>query len=700
MGYRIGIDVGGTFTDFLLVDGREESRVCKVLSTPADPSEAVLGGLREMAAGEGLELGNFLTRTELIVHGTTVTTNAVLTGQLARTGLLTTEGFRDALQMRRGIREKLYDNKYRAPAPIVARRLRLPVRERTDVTGHALQPVDKSEVEACLAEFRRAGVEAVAICFMHAYANPANERAAAEVVREKMPAAYLSVSSEVLPQVRFYERISTTVLNSAVGPILSSYLGSLAARLEADGFAGALLIMQSNGGVTTPSAAVALAASTLLSGPAAAPAAGLAYAELGGERSFITVDMGGTSFDAAMVKDGAPSVSTSGSVDRFAMALPAMEINTVGAGGGSIAWINEGGLLRMGPRSAGAQPGPACYGLGGQEPTCSDANLLLGYLSADFFAGGRMLLDGDAARRAIEERIARPLGMEAVEAAAGMYRVMNVNMASAMREISVRKGYDPREFLMICAGGAGPVHAAMIARELGMSRILIPRESSIFCAAGMLRSDLKHDFVRTFNALLPEDGTEAERVQTAAGEMEAEGRRLLSGESIAPERQRMVWCMDLRYLGQYHEVAVELPAEAVQACDAARIRRAFHAAHDRLYGYALAEQGTAVELINLRLSAIGVTDKPPLRKDAYRGEQPDADAVKGRRPVYLPHRQDFAEVTVFDGDALGHGNQLQGPAIIEQVNTTIFVPAGASAACDAYGSFLLTWNGNGREAPR
>ncbi len=686
MGYRIGIDVGGTFTDYLLLGANGETRGHKVLSTPDDPSRAVLQGLAELAEAEGRPLDRFLGEVDLVVHGTTVTTNAVLTGRTAKTGLLTTQGFRDALQMRRGVRESFYDNKFTAPAPLVPRRLRLPVRGRIAVDGSEIEPLSLDDVERAIEHLAAQQVEAVAICFLHAYANPAHEEAAARRVAQRLPSAYLSVSARVLPQLRFYERTSTTVLNAAVGPILRRYLDSLQRRLADAGFAGVLRVMQSNGGVTSAQAVTALAASTLLSGPAAAPTAGLAAIEPHGGRRFITVDMGGTSFDAAMVVDGAPAITTGASVSGFALALPSMDIATIGAGGGSIGWIDHG-LLRMGPTSAGADPGPACYGLGGTQATCSDANLLLGYLSPDFFAGGRLRLDAAAAREAIERDIGRPLGMDAVRAAAGMHRVMNVNMASAIREISVQKGRDPREFPLVCAGGAGAIHAAMIARELGIARVLVPHEASIFCASGMLRSDLKHDFVRS-HALLLDAGTDPAPLVALVEAMLDEAASTLATEGIAPGRRRFALSLDLRYLGQYHEVSVGIPLAAVRAGDWAAVHAAFHDRHDRLYGYALREEGTPVELVSLRLAAIGETDKPPQRREA-RGDASAQHALKGTRAVWQPDRGAFAETPVHDGERLRCGNGIRGPAIVEKITTTVFVPGGFELEVDPLGGFLL-----------
>lgn len=690
MTYTIGIDVGGTFTDFLVTDQDGHGRIFKILSTPDDPSDAVFAGLAEIADAQDLALDSFLSQVGRIVHGTTVTTNAILTGRTVPTGLLTTYGFRDALQMRRGIREKLYDNKYLAPVPIVPRWLRRPVRERIDQAGGAISPLILDDVDDAAERFRENGVEAVAICFMHSYANGAHERAAAARLRELLPDIFVSSSSEVLPQVRFYERTSTTVLNAAVGPILNRYLDRLRSRLDDSGFDGALLIMQSNGGVCAPLAAARLPASTLLSGPAAGPIAGHAYAGSGMDRGYITVDMGGTSFEASMARDGTPAITTSATINRFAMALPSMDIKTIGAGGGSISWIDDGGLLRMGPQSAGAKPGPVCYGLGGIEPTCSDANLVLGYLSETFFAGGRIRLDTVAATGAIEKRIAAPLDLDVTRAAAGMYHVMNVNMASAIREISIERGYDPRDFPLICAGGAGAIHAGMIARELGIREVLIPREASILCAAGMLRTDLRHDLVRSYATLFAADRLDRQRLAGLISEMRDEGRGMLVAEGISNEKHRVSYALDLRYAGQYHEVRVDdVPETMLAKPDFNTIKEMFHRAHDRLYGYALNEGDTAVELVNVRLCAIGLTEKPAIAAEPVLPDDPSG-SLKGRRPVYLPGRQEIADVPVYDGDLLRHGNRLDGPAIVESPVTTILVPDGFGLWMDALGTAVLT----------
>ena len=680
--YRIGIDVGGTFTDFFLACEDGQTRALKVPSTPDDPTIAVMQGLGEMAAAAGHASSAFLQLIDRIVHGTTVTTNAVLTGRMASVGLLTTRGFRDALQMRRGIREEPYDNKYTAPDPIVPRWLRLPVGGRIDWAGNEIEPLALEDVDKGADVLRAAGVEAVAICFMHAHANGAHERRAAERLRELLPKVYLSVSSEILPQVRFYERLSTTALNAAVGPIMEGYLDHLSEQLRTGGFRGILLIMQSNGGVCSPDVAASRAAHTLLSGPAAAPIACLSRDELHDGRGFIAVDMGGTSFDASLTLGKAPAVTTSAAINRYATALPSLDIKTIGAGGGSIAWIDDGALLHMGPRSAGAIPGPACYGHGGRDPTCTDANLLLGYLSGDRFAAGRFPLDSERAREAIQRHIAGPLGLGLIEAAAGMYRIMNVTMASALREISVERGHDPRDYPMICAGGAGGVHAAMIARELGMTRIAVPRDGSVFCASGMLYSDLRYDLVKSC-ASRPDALYELDAL---FAELEEEGRLLLESQGIPGHSRGFRCALDLRYSGQYQEVLVEdIPGPVIGNVEA--LSRLFHRTHDRLYGYCL--ETATIEVINARLTAIGFTDKPGLIDERKEGRDP-GHGLLGTRPVYAPDSAEFVETPVYGGELLRYGNGTVGPAIIESDTMSILVPEGFDVAVGPAGTVILT----------
>jgi N-methylhydantoinase A len=683
-GYRVGIDVGGTFTDLFLCSAQGDVATFKVLSTPADPAVGVLEGIGRMAESVGLDAREFAGRVRLIVHGTTVTTNAVLTRGGATCGLLTTEGVRDALEMRRGVRERQYDNHYPNVVPLVPRRRRLSVRGRLDFEGGELEPLDLEGVRAAAERLRDDGALAVAICFMHAYADPAHERAAAEVVREVLPDAFLSVSSAVLPTIRFYDRISTTVLNAYVGPVLRDYLHSLSSGLAEVGFGGVLLIMQSGGGVARPEATLARPAGTLLSGPAAGPRAAAAHAAAHGADDCILVDMGGTSFDASLVRGGSAETSSEGEIDRLRIALPMLSIATIGAGGGSIGWIDEGGLLRMGPASAGAAPGPACYGRGGEQATCTDADLALGYLDPDAFAGGRMRLDVERARAAIAERVAGPLGLSIEDAAAGMYRVINANMAHGVREVTVKRGLDPREFPLVIAGGAGGLHACMIAAELEIPTLLVPATASILCAAGMLLCDLQHYFVRS--CVGPLEGIDPERLRELVLEMVAEGEAALEAEGAAERGHEVV--LDLRYLKQYHEVGVPIARDDVERGDLGPVTRAFHAEHDRLYGYHLEEEGTGLELINVRVRSVGSTVKPPLPR-VEPGDTDAGNALTGHRQAYVPEAGEFAEVPVYDGHRLLAGNAIEGPALVERTDTTVFVSAAFAAEVDPHGGLAV-----------
>jgi len=692
MGLFIGIDVGGTFTDFLVMDGGE-AEVFKVLSTPADPSIGFINGLEKIAASRGAQLDQLVPTIDRIVHGTTVTTNVVLTGTGARTALLTTKGVRDALEMRRGIREEQYNNRYTNVPPLVPRYLRVPVGGRIGAEGSEIHALETWDVEAACDLLADEDVEAVAVCYMNAFADASHERTTAAILKKRLPSLYHSISCDVLPSIRFYDRVSTTVLNAYVGPVLHRYLQRLVARMKEQGFKGTLLIMQSNGGVVTPEAAMDKAAMTLLSGPAAGPGAGILYAGSLGIEDCITVDMGGTSFDAALIKDLRPFTFTEGEIDRHRLALPMMGIVTIGAGGGSIGWIDEGGLLRMGPKSAGADPGPACYGKGGEAPTCTDADLLLGYLDPEYFADGAMPLDADAGRRAIETRIAEPLGMNVEEAAEGMYRVINTNMAFGVREATIKRGYDPREFPMVVAGGAGPLHACMIARELEMPFFIVPRQSSIFCAAGMLMTDLKHDFVKSFVSRW--DEIEHDVLRRAAQDLVAAGRETLRGEGIPEDRIEYELAMDMRYVKQYHEVTIPVaPAvlglgEGGGGFAAAAVLADFHREHNRLFGYALEEEKTPVELINIRLRAIGGTERPDFLREEKAGKADPSSAVKSRRRAFVPEVSGFEEVPVYDALQLGFGAFVEGPALMEQPNTTIFVSGGFDVVVDPMGSYVV-----------
>jgi N-methylhydantoinase A len=681
--YSLGIDVGGTFTDLVVLDAVDGSLVQhKTPSTPADPSEGVLAGLTELAESLGAGRAAFLADVRLIVHGTTVTTNAVLTDGGARTALLTTEGFRDILEMRRGVRsrEHLYDNKYIAPPPLVPRYLRLPVRERVDVRGVVRTPLDEETVRDALALAVREGVEAVAVCFMHSYAEPAHERRAAALVEELAPELFLAVSSDVLPQVRLNDRVGTTVMTAYVGPVLRGYVERLTEALAEASFGGTLLVMQSNGGVSTPAIVARNAASTVLSGPAGGPVAALAFARGRGSDDCIVVDMGGTSFDASVVKDGEVQVTRQGEINRHPIALPMIDVHTIGAGGGSIGWLDDGGLLHMGPRSAGANPGPAAYGRGGEEPTCTDADLVLGYIDPDYFLGGRMRLSLDLAREAVSSRVGVPLGLDPVAAAAAMAEVIDLRMAAGTKNVSLQRGYDPRELPLVVAGGAGPVHAAAIADELEIATILVPRLSSVLCALGMLLADLRHDLTRSFSRFWSEvDPAEARAI---VDELARQGVASLEEEGVPPERRNVVASADFRYVGQHHEVTISFPSGDLERPE--RIEAAFHARHEELYGFA--SPGKPLQVVNLHVTVLGSRPRFELAPPEGAGARPPR---RGARRVYLRSSGSLEEVEVIDGDRMTPGQRAPGPVVVDTRTTTVVVPETFDVAFDPSGSFVL-----------
>jgi N-methylhydantoinase A len=682
LAFRIGVDVGGTFTDFLVASDDGEARIYKTSTTTGNPAEGFFRGLEKAALDNDLSLPDFLAQVRTIVHGTTITTNAVLTGTGAVTGFVTTHGFRDILNMRRGLKERQFD-KYAPPPPLVPRHLIRTVRERVLVDGSERTPLSEDDVRAAADYFKANDVQAVAVSYLWSFRHPAHEERTREILEAELPGIYVSLSTEILPQIRAYERHSTTALNAYVGPVLSRYLERLEHELAAAGFRGTLLIMQSNGGVMTPRVAQRFASNTLLSGPAGAPQAGIFFAGGHGFRDLITVDMGGTSFDVALIKDGQAAVTQDGMLGEHRIASPILDIHTVGAGGGSIAYVDTGGLLAVGPASAGAQPGPACYGRGGQLPTVTDADVVLGYLDAESFEGGELDVDVAAARTAIQAHVAEPLGLDVLASASGIYDLVNANMAAALSVVSVQRGYDPREFVLVVAGGAGAIHAAPIARELGIPLILVPRGSSVFCAAGMLISDLQHDYVRTYAREIEQ--ADLAEISGLFAEMAATATRTLAEEGIDQNRTDIGYAADLHYVGQFNEVSVDVPGGgSVSRRELEAAVEAFHDRHDALYGYAM--RGAAVELINLRVTARGITDKPTLRHGA--GPAMDtAQALIRHRPVFFDG--ETVDTPVYDGLRLRAGNAVPGPAIVSQPTTTIVVPPDFDLCCDESDNYLI-----------
>ena len=680
----VGVDVGGTFVDFALCDAAGGMAVHKVPAEPTDLAGSIMRGVTDLAELQGTDAGTFLGRVDLVVHGTTVATNAVLTGAGCRTALLTTKGTRDVLEMRRGVKEEPLDNKYEGPPPLVPRYLRLPVDGRVDWSGNVLAELDAGSLDAAIHALKEHEVEAVAVCLMHAYANEKHEQEVAVRLRAALPDIYLTVSSELLPQMGYYGRVSTTVLNSYVGPLLKSYLLSLADLLTEAGFAGQLLIMNSAAGLMAPAEIIPRAAAALLSGPAAAPVAARVYAGAAGTSDCAVIDMGGTSLDISLASGGEPREVTGGRVGRYATALPMIDIRTIGAGGGSIAWIDAGGGLQVGPRSAGSVPGPACYDKGGTLPTCTDADLLLGYLDPGYFLGGRMRLFREPAERAVREHLAEPLGISVEEAAVAAFEVVNAGMAAGVRDMIVDHGLDPETIPMVVGGGAGPVHAAAVAMELGVREVIVPRQSGVFCAVGMLFADLKHDLVRSYCA--SGEQLDPERWRALFAVMADEGRRTLVSEGARPEEVEVRYSADLRYLRQVHELKLPLDDVLAERLCIDELHARFDALHERLFGYVLPEE--VLEVVNLRVRCVARRPRPELPGVRTMGAA--LPAADGARRAYSPGEMSFRRFPVYRGETLDGGCHLEGPAIVELPQTTLVVPSAFAVALDRAGSFVLS----------
>jgi N-methylhydantoinase A len=662
--FRIGIDVGGTFTDLVAVDGEGRVTIAKVPSTPEDQSLGVMDGLERLAEALGLDRAAVLARTERIVHGTTVATNALLEHKGARVGLLTTEGHRDIVEMREGLKDDRYDLRQPPPRQLVPRDRRLGVRERIRPDGRVEIALDRESLAAAIATLKGQAVEAVAVCYLHSWRDGSHERATAEAVRAAMPGVYVALSCEVLPQIKEYERFCTTVVNAYVGPALERYLTRLERRLRAAGLSAPVLIIQSHGGVATVAEAVRLAAGGVLSGPAGGVAGSQYAARLIGHGDLIPFDMGGTSTDISLVVGGEAAIASDRRLAGQRVALQSLDIASIGAGGGSIARV-DGGLLRVGPESAGAQPGPACYGRGGTQATVTDANLVLGFLDPDNFLGGRVRLDRGAAERAVDG-IAGGLGVDRMAAAEGIHRIINTHMAEGIRLVSVRRGVDPRRFAIFSFGGAAALHVTEVARQLDIGRAIVPRLSAVLSAWGMLASNLRCEAVRSHIG-------DASRLDPAAvratfRELEAEGRLRLQAASFEGS-VRVRPSADMRYGEQVFEVGVPLDGLDFDAPDLLeRMADAFHVRHEALYTYSLRDQEAV--LVNARVTAVG--ELPALPQEPAVPAGPPAVPVR-RRPIYLGG---WREVPVYDFDALAPGQAIEGPAVIEAATTSVLLRPG------------------------
>jgi N-methylhydantoinase A len=688
---RLGVDIGGTFTDLVVIDeATGAARVGKILTTPKDPAHAVEQGIAALLE----ESRTAADAVRAVVHGTTLATNALIERKGARTALLTTEGFRDALEIRHEGRYDMYDLFIDPPAPLVPRHLRREVRERLLADGSVRQPLDEAGARQVIGELVAEGVEAIAICLLHAYVNPVHERRLAALVRELAPQMAVACASEVVPEIREYERASTTTANVYVAPLMARYLEDLERRLAEQQIPGQLYIMQSSGGIALPPEARRLPIRLVESGPAAGALAAAQAARERGERKLLSFDMGGTTAKACVIDEGAPLIGREFEVaraDRFKkgsglpVRVPVIEMIEIGAGGGSIARVDRMGLLKVGPDSAGADPGPACYNLGGRQPTVTDADLLLGYLDAEFFLGGRMRLGRQAAQRAVEEHVARPLGLDVTQAAWGIHRVVNENMAAAARIHGIERGKDLRSYPLFAFGGAGPVHCWQVATILKTPRIILPFGAGAMSAYGLLAAPLAFDFLRTGRQRL--DGADWAAVNRLFAEMEDEGRALLARAGVAASKVTVSRIAEMRYLGQGHEVEAAVPVGKLSAASLVKITASFEASYRALYHRL--PLGVPIEALNWRVTVSGPDPKTKLGGHAKpdragrRTEAAGRSAVKGTRRAYFAERGGFVETPVYDRYAFTPGITLKGPAIVEERESTAVIGPGGRARVDA-----------------
>jgi N-methylhydantoinase A len=685
--YRLGIDAGGTFTDFVIADRDSgQVRLFKALSTPSDPTKAIENGLKLISESLGVPAADIVSSCDLCINGTTVGLNALITHRGGKTGLICTAGHEDSIEIRNGHKEDgyRYDPEYPAATMLVPRYLRKGVRERVLSDGSVRTPMHEEDVRAACELFLKEGIETVAISFVWSVLNTAHERRAAEIVREMMPDAILTVGCELYPQIREYTRTSTAVVNAYLAPVMRKYVAAVDAYFRALGAKQPVRYFQSNGGLAIGQVMTDRSVYAINSGPASAPQAGLYVAAPFRKKNVITVDMGGTSFDITLTKDGQTNLNKNIDFLRYRIGVPMIQVETLGAGGGSIGWIDSLGILQVGPQSAGSEPGPACYGQGGTEPATSDANLVLGYLNPDGLLGGKLPLDLAKARKAVA-KVADPLGLTVEQAAYGMFTIVNNNMVNGIRRVSVERGYDPRDFVLVGAGGATAAHITALAREMGIDTIILPKLASGLCAFGQIISDVKYNYMATAPARL-DNAAAYKRIDRLFKDIEKQGIRHLEKDGFKKDRIQIKRSLDMRYVGQVHECTVDIGTFEINARTIDQVKDAFHKRHEELYTYS--ERHNPVEVVNIESTVYGLIDKPKAPK---LGKGASADkALKGHRKAIFSADGKQVKTPVYDGGKLGAGASIKGPAIIEEVTTTIVIEPGWTAKLDASGSYLIT----------
>jgi N-methylhydantoinase A len=675
---RFSVDVGGTFTDIVVLDeGSGEFHIDKVSTTPDNTIKGVLDAISKV----GIELGAV---ARFFVHGSTTALNTLLEGKGVRTAYVTTKGFRDVPEIGRYSRPDMYNAKYKKPAQLVPRQLRFEVVERSGAKGEVVTPLDEGSARAVAAEIRAAGVQAVAICLLHAHRNPSHEERLKQILMEELPGLAVALSSSVAPEHREFERAMTTILNAYLSPIVERWLNDLEQELRSRGFEGEVVLTKSDGGGMTPDAAKRSPINMLLSGPAGGVIGGVHMASAMERPNLITMDVGGTSFDVALIKNGRATTQQQTQVNRYPILISALDIRTIGAGGGSLAWIDAGGALHVGPQSAAAKPGPICYRLGGTQPTTTDAFVVNGYIDPDNFLGGQMRLDVEGATRGIRTQVAEPLKLSLHDASSGILRIATANMSEAVKSIASESGDDLRDFGMLCFGGGGALFGAFIMDELELPAAIVPIVPSVFSAWGMLMVDLQHDLVSTHSIPLSELTDVG--LRSHFGVLTAKGDDLLAREGVPEGRRRSELYADMRYSGQEHTVSVRVTFDLAAADLRARLQPAFEESYRAVYGYKL---GLPTELVNLRVKAIGTIPAPQVRQ-LPQPAGPPMPTRKGRRKVYDFIFKQWETADVYGRAELARGATLHGPALVEEATTTTVVRTGQMLVVDPFGNLIVT----------
>jgi len=693
MKYRVGIDIGGTFTDLVCIDEDGKIRVVKSSSTPKDPSN----GVEDTIIKAGIDLKD----VDFLSHGATVGINAVIQNKGAKTAIVTTKGFRDIIELRRGQRvidkpSDMYNLQMDLPqdyvggySPLVERPLRFEISERVDYKGNVIKPLDEDAVRQIANQMIEKKVEAIAICYYFSFVNPEHEQITQKILEELLPGVCISVSNEILPVIREYERLSTTTINAYIMPIMQSYLSNLRNKLISRGLKKDFYLMQSGGGIISAELAGLRPVYTIDSGPAGGVTAAAQLGTMLGYPDVISFDMGGTTAKVCVIHNGKPEVTTNFWVDgKYFIGVPVMDMVEIGAGGGSMAWLDSAGAVHVGPQSAGADPGPVCYKRGGTEPTVTDADLVLGYINPDYFLGGDMVVDVTASKAAIKEKIADKLGMEVAEAAHGIYRLINANMLGAMRVVTVQKGYDPRDFSLLVSGGTAAIHAVRLAQELRIPRVIVPLTPGTFSAIGLVTADARYDVYRSYATLVSQASPEI--IQKIYDELNEQGIKKIMELGFSKREVELHYTMDMRYAGQAHEVTIDIPANIIKSKithDAIRkLADMFHERHKYLFGHSSPD--AAVEFITLSVSATGPMPRSKMFEIEKGGASPDK-AKKAERSVYFEEFKEYRNCPTFERSLLKANNIIKGPAVVEQMDTTIVIPPGQKATVDKYGNIFI-----------